>query len=316
MARSANYRAVNLARACLALLLGMCMASFSVALAGAELEQALEGPAEESLPLATEEAAEELPSNRPNPDGPQASEFLDPSSADFEPYKPIVEEGKSIYGDEPELRPFDWMRHWGFHHSSTEGRFMEKNVPLPYSSWLNRPYHFDWFVGPLISDSPEKNRVKQSNEIYGGIRVGWDFDYYWGIEWRYGWADPMVFADQSSDGISGRYMVTDVDLIYYPWGDTRVRPYFQLGLGASRVATIRLDGTDHEATLLGMPFGIGLQFMQTHWLAWRLEIVDNLAFASEGIDTMNNVAFTAGMDIRLGARPNSYWPWRSSRTIW
>jgi hypothetical protein len=56
--------------------------------------------------------------------------------------------------------------------------------------------------------------------------------------------------------------------------------------------------------------------MQTHWLAWRLEIVDNLAFASEGIDTMNNVAFTAGMDIRLGAKPNSYWPWRSSRTIW
>ena len=51
-------------------------------------------------------------------------------------------------------------------------------------------------------------------------------------------------------------------------------------------------------------------------LAWRLELVDNLAFGADGVDTMNNVAFTAGMDLRLGARPSSYWPWRSSRRIW
>jgi hypothetical protein len=267
---------------------------------------------------AVEELAAEPHSGRPGLDdrGPTEADLLDPHAADFTPYKPIVEEGQSIYGDEPDLRPFDWMRHWGFHHSSTEGRFLDKNVPLPYSSWLNRPYHFDWFIGPLLSDSPDHGRVKQSNEVYGGIRLGWDFDYYWGIEWRYGWADPMVFADSTNDGISGRYMVSDVDLVYYPWGDTRVRPYFQLGLGLSRVGSIRPDGTDHEATLLGMPFGMGVQFMQTHWLAWRLEVTDNLAFGSEGFDTMNNVVLTGGMNIRLGAKPNSYWPWRSSRDIW
>jgi hypothetical protein len=271
---------------------------------------------------ASQPAAEELPAD-PLSETPSASDkglsetdLLDPHAADFPEYKPIVEEGQSIYGDEPDLRPFDWMRHWGFHHSSTEGRFLDKNVPLPYSSWLNRPYHFDWFIGPLLSDSPDHGRVKQSNGTYGGIRLGWDFDYYWGIEWRYGWADPMVFADTTNDGISGRYMVSDVDLIYYPWGDTRVRPYFLLGMGLSRVGSIRLDGTDQEATLLGMPFGMGLQFMQTHWLAWRLEVTDNLAFGSEGFDTMNNIVLTAGMNIRLGAKPNSYWPWRSSRNIW
>ncbi len=276
--------------------------------------------ASDDAPMTTpsEADAEPLPKGDDSAaEGLQDSEYLDPDSANFDEWRPIVEEGQSIYGEEPEIRPFDWMRHWGFRHSSTDGRFIDKNVPLMHSSWLNRPYHIDWFVGPLLSDSPIQGRVKQSNEVYGGIRAGWDFDYYWGIEARYGRADPTVFlVDNTSDGISGRYMVGDVNLIYYPWGDTKVRPFFQLGIGASKVGSIRDDGTDHEATLLGTPFGIGVQFLQTHWLAWRLEVIDNLAFGSEGIDTMHNVAFSGGMEIRLGARPNSYWPWRSSRSIW
>jgi hypothetical protein len=79
---------------------------------------------------------------------------------------------------------------------------------------------------------------------------------------------------------------------------------------------VREDGSGQEATLLTMPMGVGLQFPQTHWLAWRLEVLDNLAFGADGVDTMNNFTFTAGMEFRMGARPNSYWPWRSSRTIW
>jgi hypothetical protein len=266
--------------------------------------------------------AEELPAGDETKDlsvdvaGPDKTEFLDPKSAEFDPWKPIVEGDSSACPEEVELRPFDWMHHWGFRHSSTDGRYVDKSIPLEHSSWLNRPFHVDWFLGPLISDSPDEGRVEQTNELFGGFRAGWDFDYFWGLEWRIGWADPMVFTDASSDGIGGTYMVSDVDLLYYPWGDTKVRPFFQLGLGMTEVGSIREDGTDQEATLLSMPFGLGLQFTQTHWLAWRLEIIDNLAFGSEGIDTMHNVAFTAGMEWRLGARPNSYWPWRSSRTIW
>ena len=266
--------------------------------------------------------AEELPAGDEAKDlskvevAPNDSEFLNPKSADFDPWKPIGEGDASAVAEEVELRPFDWMHHWGFRHSSSDGRYVDKSIPLEHSSWLNRPFHVDWFLGPLISDSPDEGRVEQTNEIFGGIRAGWDFDYFWGLEWRIGWADPMVLTDSSSDGISGTYTVSDIDLIYYPWGDTKVRPFFQLGLGFTEVGSVREDGTDQEATLLGMPFGLGLQFTQTHWLAWRLEIIDNLAFGSEGIDTMHNVAFTAGMEWRLGARPHSYWPWRSSRTIW
>jgi hypothetical protein len=152
--------------------------------------------------------------------------------------------------------------------------------------------------------------------MFGGLRLGWDFDYYWGIESRFGWADPDVALDGSLDSVSGRYFVGDVDFIYYPWGDTRVRPYFLLGMGLTEIRSLHDDGSGLDTTLLSMPFGLGVQFPQTPWLAWRLEIIDNLAFGSDGVDTMHNVAFTAGMEWRLGARPHSYWPWRSSRKIW
>jgi hypothetical protein len=262
--------------------------------------------------------AEELPPGREELDH---EEFLDPDAAQFDQWDPIVKEGKSIYdrGDgavEKEIRPFDWMRKWGFRHSSTDGRFVDKSVPLANSSWLNRPYHVDWFAGPLLTGGTISESVSQSNEMFGGLRLGWDFDYYWGLEWRLGWSDPELFVDGSSDSVEGDYFVSDVDLVYYPWGDTKVRPYFQLGLGVTQLDTLRDGVSPYQATLLSMPMGIGLQFAQTPWLAWRLEIINNLAFGDDDVQTMNNIAFTGGMEIRMGAKPNSYWPWRSSRTIW
>jgi hypothetical protein len=254
-----------------------------------------------------------------------AGRFLDPSAAEFGEWEPLVEPRRSPNDPPPfsieepahdDLRPFDWMRHWGFHHSSTEGPFLDRGLPLEGTSWLNRPFHVDWFVGPLLSDGPVSGRVAQSNELFGGLRVGWDFDYYWGVEWRFGWSDPVLIADGIDAELSGTYFVSDIDFIYYPWGDTKIRPYGLLGLGMTQIGSVREDHGGQEATLLSMPLGVGVQFPQTHWLAWRLEIIDNLAFGGDGLDTMNNFAFTAGMELRFGARPNSYWPWRSSRTIW
>jgi hypothetical protein len=262
-----------------------------------------------------------------------AQRFLDPEAAEFDAWEPLVPprdnradpsfdepslEDAVEHGEfaKPDLRPFDWLRHWGFHHSSTEGPYLDRGLPMERTSWLNRPYHIDWFVGPLLSDGPVDGRVSQSNEIFGGLRAGWDFDYYWGIEWRIGWADPVLLSDTTAEELSGTYMVSDVSVIYYPWGDTKVRPYGQLGLGVTQIGSVRPDGSGQEATLLSMPMGVGVQFPQTHWLAWRLEVMDNLAFGADGVDTMNNFTFTAGMEFRMGARPNSYWPWRSSRTIW
>ena len=247
------------------------------------------------------------------------AQLVAPEAEQLEDWQPAMEPSEMLAGPQPppaDLRPFDWLHHWGFHHSSTEGPFLDRGLPMERTSWLNRPYHVDWFLGPLLSDGPVDGRVEQSNDLFGGLRVGWDFDYYWGVEWRFGWSNPVLIADSIEGETPGDYFVSDIDFIYYPWGDTKVRPFVQWGLGMTQIGSVRSDGTGQEATLLSMPLGLGVQFPLTHWALFRLDIIDNLAFGADGVDTLNNFAFTAGMEMRLGARPNSYWPWRSSRTIW
>jgi hypothetical protein len=276
-----------------------------------ELEDALSGEAD--FP-SSRSLAEELPPGDEEL-GPDDSEFLDPQAAEFDNEWQEL----ALYEDEHKehIRPFDWMRKWGFRHSSTEGRFHhEKSIPLHYSSWLNRPWHVDFFGGPMLSGDPDRGRVEQENDMLFGLRFGYDFDYYWGAEWRLGWADPVVQLDSEPQPFEGDFFVTDVSLMYYPWGDTKVRPYFQAGMGATLLDSMYLDNHPQQATLLSTPFGMGVVVAPTRWLSFRLEVVDYLAWGSNGVDTMNNVLFAGGMEWRLGARPNSYWPWRSSRTMW
>jgi hypothetical protein len=71
-----------------------------------------------------------------------------------------------------------------------------------------------------------------------------------------------------------------------------------------------------KVTLATMPLGMGVEFHQWPWLAWRLEVLDNIAFGSDDLETMHNFTMTAGMELRLGAKPQSYWPWRPARQVW
>lgn len=240
------------------------------------------------------------------------------NAADFDEWETIVPEGShGMYHEGPELRPFDWVRHMGFRHSSTHGPHVGRGLPLEGTSWMNRPYHIDWFSGPLLGDDLIDNQVAQDNELFGGLRIGWDFDYYWGLEARFGWSNPNVqFIEPQPVADNGSYFVSDVDLVYYPWGDSRVRPYMLLGAGMARIDFVDAADVNFNTTLFTTPFGGGIQFRQTPSLIWRFEVLDNLSYGADGVDTMHNVSLTAGMEIRLGARPSSYWPWRSSRKIW
>ena len=245
-------------------------------------------------------------------------EQCDPNAAKFGDWESVIEEDQSlVYWNDPALKPFDWVRHFGFRHSSTHGRHVGRGLPLEGTSWKNRPYHVDWFSGPLLGDDLIDNRVAQDNELFGGLRIGWDFDYYWGIEARFGWANPNVqFEQPQAVADNGSYFVSDIDIVYYPWGDSKVRPYMLLGAGLARIDFVDDNNVNFNTTLFTMPFGAGMQFSQWPWLVWRLELLDNLSYGADGVDTMHNISLTAGMEFRLGSRPSSYWPWRSSRTVW
>jgi hypothetical protein len=244
------------------------------------------------------------------------SEFLSPEAAKFDQWEGLIDQSPAQM-TEQELLPFDWIRHFGFKHSSTHGRNVGRGIPLEGTSWLNRPFHVDWFLGPLLGDDLISNRVSQDNVLFGGLRFGFDFDYFWGTEWRFAWADPRAsFATPSEAPNDVRFVVSDIDVLYYPWGDSKVRPYLLWGLGVTQLGFVDDTGFSRHATLVTMPFGAGVQYHQWPWLVWRLEILDNLAFGADQISTMNNVSLSVGMEWRLGARPASYWPWRTSRKIW
>ena len=233
-------------------------------------------------------------------------------------WETIVDESAAhMHTPTHDLLPFDWFRHFGFRHSSTHGRNIGKGLPLKGTSWLNRPFHVDWFLGPLLGDDLITDRVSQTNVLVGGLRLGGDFDHYWGAEWRVGWANPDAdFASPQAEAGDVSYVVSDVNLLYYPWGDSRFRPYCLLGFGVTQLDFRDDNGLNLHTTLATLPFGGGLKVQQNPWMAWRLQVVNNLAFGDDRVSTMNNFSFTAGAEMRFGAKPATYWPWRSSRKVW
>src|SRR5688572_16185491 len=101
------------------------------------------------------------------------------------------------------------------------------------------------------------NRINQNDTAFMGVRLGFDFDHYWGFEWRWAYAAPEL---TDGDGIpidshSNNYYA-DVSLVHYPWGDARWRPYVSAGVGFQ---TFRFhdefDNRISEAPL-GIPLGL------------------------------------------------------------
>ena len=189
--------------------------------------------------------------------------------------------------------------------------------PLEGTSWRNRPWSAGCAVGALWGDDPLDNRIDLEPGIYGIYRLGWDYDYYWGLEARLGQATPAV-----KDNIVGTPATTadvtlfDVSMLWYPTGDSRLRPYICFGLGFQH-----FNFRDHNfqvvnTSTFSMPFGIGVKWMYTPWIVLRLEATENWAVGNDQLDMMHNMALTAGVEVRFGGYRPSYWPWNPNRKIW
>jgi len=181
-------------------------------------------------------------------------------------------------------------------------RHVGRGEPLEGTSWRNRPWHIGWFYGSL-------NGVDQHTGQFGGYRLGYDVAHYWGIEGRFAFANLEV-ADTGAEqnGRTSRDWYGDLDLLYYPWGDSAWRPFFSWGLGWGSFRFVDERNRPIKDTTFMMPFGIGLKYYFRNWLAQRVDALDNLAFSSQTVDAMHNLSLTFGMELHLGGPRRSYFP--------
>ncbi len=188
-------------------------------------------------------------------------------------------------------------------------------IPLTTTSWLNRPYTAGWFAGGVVGP-PLLHGVNQQGGFFGGYRLGWDYDYYWGVEARMAGAEIGLSEPGIPNTVlTAGYFLLDANLLYYPWGDCAVRPYASLGLGLSNVGFYDASGHRYDPTLLGLPIGVGVKYYWTPRFIFRADLTDNLGFGGP-INVVSNFSFTGGIEVRFGGPRRSYWPWNPGRTIW
>jgi hypothetical protein len=212
-----------------------------------------------------------------------------------------------------------WFAQPWFSHSDPNDplRHIGLGQPLVGTSWRNRPLYAGLFMGGVILDDLVSNHVDQSDTAFMGLRLGHDFDHYWGLELRYAFARPNL---QSGAGVPlpdhGRDYFVDVELVHYPWGDAYFRPYFLAGLGFQ---TFRFhDDHDHRfgESLLSIPLGVGLKYFAGPWISLRFDFVDNIAVGNDRVSGMHNFALMGGVEYRFGGRRPSYFPWHTNTAYW
>lgn len=195
-----------------------------------------------------------------------------------------------------------------FRHSSIDGRSIGRGYPLRGTSWLNRPYSFGLETGGFMMASRISSNNTRNNDVLLAASLGWDWDHYWGTQFRVGWTTPELHSNVPSTQVpSNNVLMYDLSLMYYPWGDSKVRPYYRFGLGMTDIDFITPAGIREDNTMFSLPIGVGIKYQTKRWVALRAEAADYITFSQNSASHMQNFTLTFGMEWRFGGRPNSAW---------
>ena len=131
--------------------------------------------------------------------------------------------------------------------------------PVPWANWNAYPLSIGCFAGMVNGGPLIEDWVGTTTGFDGGWRLGWDVNPSWGMEMRMAFGSPQLYdsyrADQAltalddANGLApndpqrarfdhraGSLFQWDVNVLYYPWGETRLRPYFLTGMGLTNIA--------------------------------------------------------------------------------
>lgn len=188
--------------------------------------------------------------------------------------------------------------------------FAQLAEPLHGTSWLNRPYHASAFSGTWLGDSLIAGGVSQETGFFSGYRLGTDLTHHWGSELRLSLFYINTYFSDGTRGADSRNLLGDVNLLYYPWGDTRWRPYASIGLGLAGFHFVDQDNVAVDHTGLGLPVGLGVKYLYRNWLAMRLDIKDNIVFSGNRVDTTDSWSFVGSVELHWGSKSSArYVPW-------
>lgn len=200
----------------------------------------------------------------------------------------------------------DPRRHWGV------------GVPLEGTSWRNRPWHAGFLIGMLDGGEVANGTVLQDSGMLLGIRLGNDFDHYWGWEFRAATAQIDLNRLDTGEPLlqDGRNSYYDLNLLYYPLGDTRWRPYFLLGIGASTHGFADVQGNSYDETTANMPLGLGIKYFVRPGTSIRADFINNISFGTTNASGTDNISLSIGLDWHFGGRRKVYYPYDSSLMVW
>lgn len=192
-------------------------------------------------------------------------------------------------------------------------------TPMIRESWMFRPYHIDGFMGALLVGNPLPGRVKAGSAFYLGFRLGWDVSRHFGLESNFGFAKvgnsypqlPLKMGDE-------KLFLWDIDWLWYPWGDTRLRPYLLIGTGLNDIRFVNEFDQQLHSTMFNLPWGGGFKYRLGNRVAFRFDIRDNATYgAGSGVGLMHNLAIACNIEWHFGGGARrSYWPWNPGRVWW
>ena len=178
-------------------------------------------------------------------------------------------------------------------------------------TWTRYPFYFEKFTGLAHLNEPVHGLIKNGQGNLFGARLGWDFSKYAGIESRLGYVratlndtlHPLIPSHEN-------FLFWDANVLIYPLGDRRWRPFGMIGVGLVNVGFIDDAGRLWNQTLPTLPVAAGVKYRVNNLTALRLDVTDNIVFGTaqggNGRHTMSNFAVFFAYERRFGRPHRSY----------
>jgi hypothetical protein len=191
--------------------------------------------------------------------------------------------------------------------------------PMMRESWLLHPFNFSVFEGALFATPPIAPQFNTAVSYFTGFRIGWDYATHFGGETRFGFSKVFLLdATRSVEVGYQQIFYFDSNLLIYPLGDTRWRPFLSIGGGLADVLIVDNVGLRLHPGAFNLPMGCGIKYRYGPRIAFRADFRDNLTFSGAGgLRTLNNIEAVGGVEFRFGGgNRRTYWPWNPSHHWW